>query len=419
MRRLIRLLFVAATALAYLFAAVSCLPAKKPERGVLSAENAIVGGRLYHAARISDTFQYIDINVDYKSVLTIVPKVACAIKGCSHSDDSCPAYIRGLTCWAPDPGAHSHSLWYAQMRTYFDAEQKKGVRHNVIACLAVLTGETETVLQDWQYPIDQLLLYGDDIYFLSKNQDGLHDIWVIPRSGGTPELYVAGDGIVMVGMENGALYFMSEDSGVYRAERGSDGVKTTLIFSCDTPTGIFVYDGYIYYPVKSEDAPEYEILPGRTETDENGEVTEFAVAVNCHDYYRVPVSGGEPEPVISGVQATVGSLCADGYLYLPAWEFDYYGSIESKGGSTDYFSRSSGTVWAVDIKGKPRADTLISASKYATADGDITAIYTVTERFVFAKSLNTLAAYQNGTPVESVYVLFDRGDGYVRVVNFE
>lgn len=415
MRRLISLLLAVIAAAAILLGAVSCSPAKTVSRGVLSAETAVVGSRLYNASKLSDTFQYIDTFADYKTEQTIEPKIPCTLPACTHSDDSCPAYIRGLTCWVAEPGTPGDLLWYAQMRTYFDPQLKKGVRHNVIACYKVSSGETVTVLQDWQNVIEQLLLYGDDIYFLSKNALGLHDVWVMPKSGGTPELYVASDDadILMVGMEDGTLFYMSEDGGVFRADKDGDAVMKSKILTCDIATGIFVYDGFIYYPVRSKDAPEYELLPGRTVIDENGEEAEVGVAVNCYDYYRMKASGGEPELVITGVQATKGSLCSNGMLYLPAWDFSYYGSIESEGSFREYFSRTSGTVWAVDLKGKPRTDEPISKS-----DGDITAIYAITERYAVVKQQNTLAAYQSGTQIESVYVLYDLADGVVRVIGF-
>ncbi|HPT84952.1 MAG TPA: hypothetical protein PK778_03035 [Bacillota bacterium] len=418
MKRPTRLLLLAAV-LACLCGAVSCAPGE-PKWGVLSAENALVGSRLYHAARVSDTFQYIDLGDVPGGQQTIEPKVACTVKGCAHSDDSCPAYIRGLTCWARDPKPGSHKLWYAQMRTYFDAELKKGVRHTVIACLKPQSGETATVLWDWKYAIDQLLLYGEEIYFLSKNEEGTHDIWVMPQSGGEPKLFVQAHGadIIMLGMEDGVLYYMSEDGGVFRAPRNSGAAQPERILTCEMPTGIFVYGGYIYYPVRYKGAPEYELLPA-AETDENGEPIKPAVAVNCYDYYRIKVTGGEPKPVITGVQATIGSLISEGRLYCPAWDFEYYGSVMSEGGATYYFSRSSGKVWAADLSGGQSAELIMSPSKYGYAGIDIAAIYAVTDKYCFLKLYDTLAAYQTGEEIKPRYALLEKESGKISTVGFD
>lgn len=375
----------------------------------------MLGSRVYHAARISDTFQYIDFD-GTSDTATVKPVVPCYVQGCEHTDDSCPAFIRGLTCWVPQSGKRGDLLWYAQMRSYIDPETHKGARHNVIAKLDVSTGLTATLLQDWQYVIEQLLLYKGDIYFLSKNADGLRDVWVMPQSGGTPRMYIKNDGkdILMLGMEDGVMFILSEDGSVFRADPDGDRVTVKRIVTSEVSTGIFVYDGYIYYPVKTADAPEYEYLPGRTETDAAGETMEVAVAVNSHDYYRIPVRGGDPEFVVSGVQATTGSLCADGFLFLPVWSFSYYGSIESQGAYTDYFSRTSGNVAAVELNGEPGAGTLITGS-----DLDFSALYAVTDLYVLAKATDPQAAYANGTGIKSQYVLYNRSDGSVRTVDFK
>jgi hypothetical protein len=413
MRGILRLFLAAAAVFAVLMLS-SCAAGK--ERGILSAETALLGSRVYHAARISDTFQYIDLDKVSSDQQTAEPAIPCYTQGCTHDDDSCPAYIRGLTSWVAQSGKGGDMLWYAQMRSYIDPETHKGTRHNVISRLDVSSGLTATLLQDWQYVLEQLMLYKGDIYFLSKNAEGLRDIWVMPQSGGIPKLYIKNDGkdMLMLGMEDGVMFVLSEDGGVFRADSGGGTVTVKRIITSEAATGIFVYGGYIYYPVKKSDAPEYEYLPGRSETDASGEQMEVAVAVNSHDYRRIPAEGGESEFVVSGVQATTGSLCADGFLYLPAWSFSYYGSSESQGQYTDYFSRTSGNIASVSLDGEPGAGTLITGSEL-----DFTAIYAVTDRYIIAKASDPQAAYANGTDIKLRYVLYNRSDGSVRTVDFK
>ena len=406
----------------------SCAGVKTVTAGALSAENILSGSRLFHAARISSLFQYIDLDSIGESAPgeAVEPLIPCSKAGCAHDCDSCPAYIRGMTCWVAQKGADGGDLlWYAQLRSYIDTETHEAARHNVIARLNAETGATDTLLQDWEFVIDQLLLYDGYVYFLSGNADGLRDVWVMPESGGTPMLYVQNDGvdIVMLGMEDGVLFLQNEDGGIFRAASGGDadasgdaeGDKVTLtqLVVCEYNLGIYLYGGYIYYPVPDTSAGEYEFLPGRTELDEeSGEDIDVAVAVNSCAYYRIPVSGGDPEYVVSGVQATTGGLCAGGYLYLPVWDFEYYGSTESGGSYNDYFSRTSGAVAAVEL------DNLYASTAITGSDWDFSAVYAVTDRYVFGKASNPSAAYNGNSANTERYVLYDRTDGSVRVVDF-
>ena len=204
------------------------------ERGTLSAEVMLSDGRIYHAARISTLFQYINPGSGTDDSTDVIePLIPCVNA----------AFIRGLTCWVGDD-SDSGIIWYAQMRSYIDTTTHKSARHNIIARFNTVNGATDTFLQDWQYSIEQLLLYGGDIYFLSKNADGLRDVWVMSQSGGTPTLYVQNDGvdIAILGMENGVLYLQNKEGGVFRADKNSGKVTLTQLIDCDFNVGIYIWN---------------------------------------------------------------------------------------------------------------------------------------------------------------------------------
>ena len=127
----------------------------------------------------------------------------------------------------------------------------------------------------------------------------------------------------------------------------------------------------------------------------------------------MPVGGGESELVIQGVQATSGGLCEGGWLYLPVWDFGYYGSTESDGVYTDYFSRTSGAVAAVALDGL-KIGALVTDSAL-----DFSAVYAVTDGYVFGKAANPASAYADGSNPSEFYALYSRIDGNVRTVEID
>ena len=294
-----------------------------------SGGDTYIGGETY---LFRDRCYYIDHDrICYVSVGTGERGVFCFDPLCGHDSDTCISFlpIGNFTSLVVDEAASEGNVVIYAAGSYLTQEeilQQKTDFHSAIFRLDTKTGVRSIVAEDFGCTsVNHLCLQNGNFVFTAWNDEH----FAVFRLDSRKQLSTvfSADNMDMIILD-------AEDDEIFAADMAgrifclkADGTNEH-IYDVPFVKGIYIHDGYLYYPDDEQkqpnenpDLPYYNTELGAWET--------YRWQTISYTYYRVPLSDTEAEPqaVVSNVGAMHGMLLDGDKIYLPEVGHRYLGSL--------------------------------------------------------------------------------------------